>query len=63
MELIPPYQPTKIYMDSKYMIEWLTTHLENWENNGWIDIKKHRILQESSTPDEAQICKDDPAMD
>jgi len=39
MELIPPYQLTKIYMDSKYVIEGLTTHLENWENDGWIDIK------------------------
>ena len=45
MELIPPYQPTKIYMDSKYMIEGLTTHLENWENDRWIDIKNAEFLK------------------
>jgi ribonuclease HI len=38
MEIIPLYQPVKICTDSKYVIEGLTTHLEKWEDDGWISI-------------------------
>jgi ribonuclease HI len=39
LKVIPPYQPVRIHMDSKYVIEELTSHLESWGDNGWIDIK------------------------
>ena len=39
LETIPPYQPVRILTDSKYVIEGLTSHLESWENDRWINIK------------------------
>jgi len=39
LEIIPPYQPVRILTDSKYVLEGLTTHLESWENDGWINKK------------------------
>jgi len=45
MEMIPPYQLVKIHTDSKYVIEGLTAHLENWENDGWIDIKNAEFFK------------------
>jgi len=46
--MVPPYQPLKIMMDSKYMIKGLTTHLETWENNGWIGIKNARLFRKAA---------------
>jgi ribonuclease HI/exonuclease III len=34
-----PYQPLKIITDSMYVINGLTTHLQTWEDDGWIGIK------------------------
>jgi len=48
LETVPPYQPLKIMMDSKYMIEALTTHLETWENDGWIGIKNARLFRKAA---------------
>ena len=48
MEIVPPYQPVKIYTDSKYVIEGLTTNLETWENDGWIDIKNARLFRKAA---------------
>ena len=48
MEVIPPYQPVKIYIDSKYMIEGLTTHLGNWEDDGWINIKNAHLFRKAA---------------
>jgi len=48
LETVPPYQPLKIMTDSKYMIEGLTTHLETWENNGWIGIKNTRLFRKAA---------------
>ena len=48
MEVIPPYQPVKIYTDSKYVIEGLTTHLGNWEDDGWINIKNARLFRKAA---------------
>jgi ribonuclease HI len=36
---IPKSQPLTIATDSKYVIEGLTTNLNEWENRGWIGIK------------------------
>ena len=48
LEMIPPYQPVKIYTDSKYVIEGLTTHLESWENDGWINIKNALLFRKAA---------------
>ena len=43
-----PYQPLKIITDSEYVIEGLTTHLENWENEGWIGIKNANLFRKAA---------------
>jgi ribonuclease HI len=48
LEIVPPYQPVKIYTDSKYVIEGLTTHLGTWEDDGWIDIKNTRLFRKAA---------------
>jgi len=48
LEVIPPYQPVKILTDSKYIIEGLTTHLESWENDGWIGIKNTSLFKKAA---------------
>jgi len=48
LEIVPPYQPAKIITDSKYVIEGLTTHLESWENNGWIGIKNAKLFRKAA---------------
>jgi ribonuclease HI len=40
IERAPSYQPMIIASDSKYVIDGLTTHLEEWENKGWTEVKK-----------------------
>ena len=48
LEVVPPYQPIKILTDSKYVIEGLTTHLESWENDGWIGIKNASLFRKAA---------------
>jgi len=48
LEVVPPYQPVKILTDSKYIIEGLTTHLESWENDGWIRIKNASLFRKAA---------------
>ena len=48
LELIPPYQPAKICTNSKYVIKGLTTHLESWENDGWINIKNAKLFKKAT---------------
>jgi ribonuclease HI len=48
LEIVPPYQLVKIYTDSKYVIEGLTTHLGTWEDDGWIDIKNTRLFRKAA---------------
>jgi ribonuclease HI len=38
-EKVPRYQPMLITTDSKYVIKGLTTHLGDWEDKGWTNIK------------------------
>ena len=47
VDATPTYQPLKIVSDSKYVIEGLTTHLETWENNGWIGIKNAQLFKKA----------------
>jgi ribonuclease HI len=42
---IEPYQPLKIITDLEYVIKGLTTHLETWENEGWIGIKNANLFR------------------
>ena len=48
LELVPPFQPVKIHTNSKYVIEGLTTYLESWENNGWINIKNVELFRKAA---------------
>ncbi|KAH9971888.1 ribonuclease H-like domain-containing protein [Russula compacta] len=41
----PHFQPLKIISDSRYVIQGLTGHLPNWEDQGWIQIKNAKILK------------------
>ena len=47
LEITPPYQPVRICIDSKYVIGGLTTHLETWEDDGWIDIKNAKLFRKA----------------
>jgi ribonuclease HI len=38
-EKVPRYQPMIIVTDSKYVINGLTTHLSEWEDKGWTEVK------------------------
>jgi len=44
----PPFQPLAISTDSKYVINGLTTHLGQWENQGWIGIKNAPLFKKVS---------------
>ena len=48
LELVPPFQLVKIHTDSKYVINGLTTHLESWENDGWINIKNANLFRKAA---------------
>jgi len=48
MEIVPPYQSVRICTDSKYIIDSLTTHLETWEDNGWIGIKNAKMFRKAA---------------
>jgi len=48
LDTIPPYQPVKIYTNSKYMIDGLTAHLDSWEDNRWINIKNTRFFKKAT---------------
>ncbi len=39
------FQPLEISTDSKYVINGLTTHLDQWENQGWIGIKNAPLFK------------------
>jgi ribonuclease HI len=41
---VPLSQPLEIISDSKYAIEGLTTHLNSWEDQGWIGIKNAQFF-------------------
>ncbi len=46
---VAPFWPIRIITDSKYVIEGLTTHLETWENDGWIGIKNAVLFKTAAT--------------
>ena len=39
LEITPSYAPLTIITDSRYVIDGLTQHLMDWEDQGWIEIK------------------------
>ncbi|KAH9021126.1 ribonuclease H-like domain-containing protein [Lactarius deliciosus] len=48
VEKLPNFCPLIIKTDSKYVIEGLTTHLKNWENDGWIGIKNAELFKRAA---------------
>lgn len=44
---IPTFFPMIIMTDSRYVIDGLTEHLENWENRGWIGIKNAAFFKKA----------------
>ena len=45
IQSISPLKPINIITDSKYVINGLTVHLKNWEDNGWIGIKNSEFFR------------------
>lgn len=39
------FYPLKINTDSCYMIDGLTKHLKNWEDNGWIGVDNAKFFK------------------
>jgi ribonuclease HI len=48
IEMTKNYVPLLIKSDSKYAIEGLTTHLDNWEDQGWIGIKNSKWFKRAA---------------
>jgi ribonuclease HI len=48
VEMIPQSWLLKIHMDSQYVIDGLTTHLKDWEDNGWIGIKNVPLFKKAA---------------
>ena len=48
VDAVPPFQPLTIISDSKYAIEGLTIHLQNWEDIGWIGIKNAALFKHAA---------------
>ena len=40
--------PLKIHTDSQYVIDGLTTHLHEWENDGWIGVKNATLFKRAA---------------
>ena len=45
---VPLSQPLEIVSDSKYVIEGLTTHLQTWEDQGWIGVQNAPFFQRAA---------------
>jgi ribonuclease HI len=45
----PKSQPLVIVTTSKYAVDGLTTHLEAWENQGWIGIKNAPLFKKAAS--------------
>jgi ribonuclease HI len=45
---VPHFWPITIITDSKYVIDSLTTHLQTWEDRGWIGIKNAKLLKRAA---------------
>ncbi|KAI0249344.1 ribonuclease H-like domain-containing protein [Lactifluus subvellereus] len=44
----PRFWPLKIISDSKYAIDGLTTHLQTWEDNGWIGVENADLFKRAA---------------
>ena len=45
---IPTFWPMTIVTDSKYIIEGMTKHLADWENEGWIEVKNSEFFRKAA---------------
>ena len=48
VETLPSYHKLTLITDSRYVIEGLTEHLCNWEDNGWIDIENATLFKRAA---------------
>ena len=44
----PPSSPLKIITDSRYVINGLTNHLKDWEDQGWINIRNAKLFKKAA---------------
>jgi ribonuclease HI len=47
-EALPNYSKITIIMDSRYVIDGLTKHLQTWEDNRWINIKNADLFKKAT---------------
>ena len=45
---VPSFTPLVIITDSKYVINGLTTHLREWEDDGWIGIENAQLFKRAA---------------
>ncbi|KAG1732242.1 ribonuclease H-like protein, partial [Suillus paluster] len=45
LQSVSPLTPVKIVTDSKYVINGLTTHLNDWEDTDWIDVSNAPLFK------------------
>ena len=48
LEKVPNYIPLTIKSDSKYVIEGLTRHLTDWEDQGWINVENRQWFKRAA---------------
>ena len=48
IESVPLSQPLEIISDSRYAIDGLTTHLQTWEDHGWIGIENAQFFHKAA---------------
>ena len=49
IQAVPTFCPLEIIMDSRYIINGLISHLQSWEDRGWIRIQMHNGLKRRPT--------------
>jgi len=47
-QALPIFSPIEIHSDSEYVIEGLTLHLTNWEDNGWIAVQNALLFKKAA---------------
>ncbi|KAI0667424.1 ribonuclease H-like protein [Trametes maxima] len=43
----PPFAPLHVVSDSKYVVDGMTTHLQKWEEKGWIGVANAGIIRKT----------------
>lgn len=45
---VPPFAPLHFVSDSKYVVDGLTTHLQKWEERGWIGVANAEVFRDAA---------------